>query len=174
MTAFVALLRAVNVGGTGKLPMRDLAGLCSTLGFEKVRTYIQSGNVVFHTELSERTVAARLEHALHEHIGKPVGVQVRTACELKTIVEVNPFPTANPSRVGVLFLPEPPPRDAVSGVVCPANEEVSATGREIFIHYPDGMGRSKLKLPPSLSGGTMRNINTVRALAAMTAAKGAD
>jgi uncharacterized protein (DUF1697 family) len=59
-------------------------------------------------------------------------------------------------------------------VVCPANEEVSATGREIFIHYPDGMGRSKLKLPPSLSGGTMRNINTVRALAAMTAAKGAD
>ena len=170
MTAFVALLRAVNVGGTGKLPMRDLSALCSAQGFEKVRTYIQSGNVVFHSPLPERTVAARLESALRDHMEKPVGVLIRSASELKSVIDANPFPTANPSRVGVLFLPKPPPGDALGGLACPANEEVSAIGREVFVHYPDGMGRSKLKFPPLLTSGTMRNINTVRALAAMAAA----
>jgi uncharacterized protein (DUF1697 family) len=173
VTAFVALLRAVNVGGTGKLPMRDLSKLCTSLGFEKVRTYIQSGNVVFQTDLSRRTVATRLEHALHEHIGKPVGVLLRTAAELKTVIDANPFPTANPSRVGVLFPPGPPSDDALTGLVCPGNEQVRQIGQHVFIHYPDGMGRSKLKLPPSLSGGTIRNLNTVRALAAMAPATGA-
>ena len=79
MNAYVALLRAVNVGGTGKLPMSDLKALCERAGFLGVRTYIASGNVVFESRMSEAQVKAALESALEEYAGKPVGVLVRTA-----------------------------------------------------------------------------------------------
>ena len=78
MTAYVALLRAVNVGGTGKLPMSELEAMCETAGFEKVKTYIASGNVVFTSGMSEAEVKAALEKALPAYAGKPVGVMVRT------------------------------------------------------------------------------------------------
>lgn len=79
MTAFVALLRAVNVGGTGKLPIRDLVALCEAAGFTQVKTYIASGNAVFASKKSETQVKAELERALLSYAGKPVGVCVR-AC----------------------------------------------------------------------------------------------
>jgi len=81
MTAYVALLRAVNVGGTGKLPMAELVRLCETIGFTSVRTYIASGNVVFGAEATEARVKAVLEKALLAYAGKPVGVLVRDAAE---------------------------------------------------------------------------------------------
>ena len=74
MTAFVALLRAVNVGGTGKLPMSELKAMCEALGFEGVRTYIASGNVVFASRKSEAAVKKALEARLEAYAGKPVGV----------------------------------------------------------------------------------------------------
>ncbi len=104
---YAALLRAVNVGGTGKLAMRDLKTICEQLKFEQVRTYIASGNVIFRSGLIEAKVVVRLETALENHMGKPVGVLVRTAAELEAIVANNPFPNAPGNRVVALFLPVP-------------------------------------------------------------------
>ena len=86
MTAFVALLRAVNVGGTGKLPMSELKAMCEALGFEGVRTYIASGNVVFTSRKSEAAVKKALEARLEAYAGKPVGVMVRTAAEMQAVL----------------------------------------------------------------------------------------
>jgi uncharacterized protein (DUF1697 family) len=104
MTAFVALLRAVNVGGTGKLPMGQLARMCEAAGFTAVRTYIASGNVVFGSKESEAAVEARLERTLHAYAGKPVGVLVRTAAEIAEVLAKNPFPRAAPNRTVAIFL----------------------------------------------------------------------
>ncbi len=105
MTVFVALLRAVNVGGTGMLPMKDLAGLCTKLGLENVRTYIQTGNVVFASRLSGPAFGESLEKALEAHMGKKVDVILRDAAELRQVLKANPFPDAAPlpSGRGVLF-----------------------------------------------------------------------
>jgi uncharacterized protein (DUF1697 family) len=91
MTSFVALLRAVNVGGTGKLPMEDLRSLCTDAGFAKVQTYIASGNVVFTCRKSETQVKAMLEASLAEYAGKKIGVFVRTAAEMADVSASNPF-----------------------------------------------------------------------------------
>jgi uncharacterized protein (DUF1697 family) len=98
MTAFVALLRAVNVGGTGKLPMSDLKEICEELGFAGVRTYIASGNVVFSSRKSEAAVKAALEKRLETYAKKPVGVLVRTAAEMAQVLADNPFPKEAPNR----------------------------------------------------------------------------
>lgn len=161
MTVYVALLRAVNVGGTGTLTMKDLRALCTGLGFENVRTYIQSGNVVFESKLSAAALQKKLETALSEKTGPQAGVLIRTAAELRAALEANPFPRAMPARVAVVFLDKPAPSNLLSGLVIPGREEVKVVGREIFVHYPDGIGRSKLKLPPLATQGTARNLNTV-------------
>jgi uncharacterized protein (DUF1697 family) len=170
MTAFVALLRAVNVGGTGMLPMKDLQAMCVGLGLEKVRTYIQSGNVVFESLMPERILRANLEQALSEKMGKPATVLIRTAAELRATLDANPFPAAKPAQVALVFLPEPAPSNLLTGLAIPGREELRLIGREIFIHYPDGMGRSKLKLPSPAANGTARNLNTVAKLATMAGA----
>jgi uncharacterized protein (DUF1697 family) len=165
MTVFIALLRAVNVGGTGKLPMKDLSALCAALGFDKVRTYIQSGNVIFESRLSEKGVRTRLERALTERLGKQADVVVRTGPELRSVLEGNPFPDAEPSKVGVYFQSERVHTRVLDEVVAPGGEQVRLGKREIYIHFPHGMGRSKLKLPAGV--GTLRNINTVARLVEM-------
>ena len=114
MTAFIALLRAVNVGGTGKLAMADLKALCEAAGFENPRTYIQSGNVVFASRLGEAKVKATLEAALAKHMGKPVGVLVRSAKEMEAVLSANPFPKAPGNRVIVTFLDEPATKAALT------------------------------------------------------------
>jgi uncharacterized protein (DUF1697 family) len=168
MTVFVALLRAVNVGGTGKLPMKDLSKLCTDLDFRDVRTYIQTGNVVFKSPLSAVRVRASLEKSLTAHMGKKIDVVVRNAAELRRVLESNPFPTAEPARVAVVFCSVPVDKKAFDAVVAPGGEQVVAGGCEFYVHYPDGMGRSKLKLPRIEGFATMRNINTVAKLVAMT------
>ena len=165
MTIFVALLRAINVGGTGKLPMKDLSVLCTGVGFDKVRTYIQSGNVVFESDLSEKAIRTRLEKALTERLGKRADVVVRTGSELRSVLKANPFPHAQPSKVGVYFQSDRVNKNLLGEVVPPGGEELRLGKREIYIHFPDGMGRSKLKLPAGV--GTLRNINTVAKLVDM-------
>ena len=98
MTAFVALLRAVNVGGTGKLPMSELKAMCEELGLTSVRTYIASGNVVFTSRKSETAIKSALEQRLETYAGKIVGVLVRSAQEMAEIAAKNPFPKAAPNR----------------------------------------------------------------------------
>lgn len=166
MKTFVALLRAVNVGGTGKLPMSELRTLCEEAGFASVRTYIQSGNVLFESKLAEKSVLAKLEKILHAKMGKPVGVVLRTADELDDVIARNPFPKADPKRLIVLFLNEAPPKNALDDVKVPGDEEIRLSKREVFIHYGDGMANSKLKFP-LMSKGTGRNLNTVMKLAGL-------
>lgn len=158
----------MNVGGTGKLAMTELAGLCAAAGFKRAKTYIQSGNVVFESSLTEEKTKAKLEKALAAKMGKPVGVLVRTRGELAATLARNPFKNAPPNRVIVLFLDETPPKNALDDVVCPGGEAVQIVGREVFVHFPDGQGTSKLKLPLT-KVGTGRNVNTVAKLAAMAA-----
>jgi uncharacterized protein (DUF1697 family) len=166
MSIFIALLRAINVGGTGKLPMSELRELCEQAGFAEVKTYIQSGNVVFRSNLSEAKVKSKLERALAEKMGRPHGALLRTEAELETILARNPFPKAAGNRLQIVFLDEAPGKDALLGVKIPGNEELKLEGRELYIHYPDGMGVSKLKVPFA-AAGTGRNLNTVVKLAAM-------
>lgn len=168
MTNYIALLHAVNVGGTGKLPMTELKALCDGLGFIGARTYIASGNVVFKSDESAQQVKVALEQALESHMGKAVGVQIRTQREMQAVLEANPFPGREGSRTLTLFVNSPPPTDTPATATGQANEEIILGVREVYIYYPDGMGRTKLKLP-IIKTGTARNINTVAKLAAMAA-----
>jgi uncharacterized protein (DUF1697 family) len=170
MTAFVALLRAVNVGGTGKLPMTELTAMCEKLGFEKVQTYIASGNVVFRSSKSEKAVKAALDTALQAYFGKPVGVMVRTAGEMKEVLADNPFPKAAPNHTIAIFLDAAPPADTLRKISGATGEEVRLGKREIYVNYADvHMARSKLKIPAG-QAGTGRNMNTIAKLAALSAA----
>lgn len=164
MTRYVALLRAVNVGGTGKLPMADLRSMCSDAGFARVETYIASGNVVFESHAAAPKVKSELEARLLAYVGKPVGVALRTAPEMVAILEANPFPDAEPKHTYVIFLDKRPPRDALDHAVGRRDEEMRLGDREIFVHYGSGMGRSKLGIPAARTG-TARNMNTVAKLA---------
>ena len=149
------------------LAMKELSAMCIELGFQNVRTYIQSGNVVFETRLSEEKVRAALEETLARRMGKKVDVMVRSASELRSILEANPFPEAPQAKVIVMFLPRPAPKGVLDDVAGPDGEEVRSGHREIYIYYPNGMGRSKLKLPSALGLSTARNMNTVAKLVAM-------
>ena len=166
MTTYIALLRGINVGGTGILAMKDLAGLCADLGFTNPRTYIRSGNVLFESRLKEDQVRARLIKALADKMGKPIDVMVRTPGELRSILEANPFPDREPAKVAVAFLAGRAPAEALN-LRGPGGEEVRGGQREIYVYYPDGMGRSKLKLPLGGAATTVRNINTVAKLVSL-------
>lgn len=166
MTRHVALLRAVNVGGTGKLPMAELRRICEDIGFERVRTYIQSGNVIFDTSATMATAKIRLEAGLLDWSGRPVGVVMRDAGALQEVLALNPFPTAAPNQVAVLFLDDAPTHDAAAAAKGRVGERIELGRREIYIHYPDGMGQSRLRIP-AMEFGTARNLNTVKKLAEM-------
>jgi uncharacterized protein (DUF1697 family) len=164
MTTYIALLRAVNVGGTGKLPMSELRSLCDSAGFARVRTYIASGNVVFDSALSKASVKAKLERCLEDYAGKPVGVLIRTGKEMAAVIAANPFKSAAPNRTVAIFLDGPPPADTLANVSGLQAEEVALGAHEIYVHYPNGIGESKLKIPAAKTG-TARNMNTVATLA---------
>ncbi len=170
MTTFIALLRAINVSGTGMLPMKQLTEMCIELGFANPRTYIQSGNVVFASKLTEQGIQAKLERILFTRMGKKIDVLIRTAAELEGILEANPFREQPPAKVSVLFLSAPVAKNWLDDVIAPGGEQVQIGRREIYVYYPDGMGRSKLKLPPLTGPATARNINTVSKLVAMATA----
>lgn len=169
MTTYAALLRAVNVGGTGKLPMSELRAMCASIGFSNVRTYIASGNVVFESKLSESSVKAKLERCLEDYAGKPGGILIRTGAELAAVLANNPFSSAAPNRTVAIFLDAPPPADVLDSLSGQQTEEIALGTREIYVHYKDGIARSKLKIPAA-GTGTARNMNTVAKLAEWTAA----
>jgi uncharacterized protein (DUF1697 family) len=168
MGSFVALLRAVNVGGTGKLPMSDLKAICEEIGLSDVRTYIASGNVVFTSRKSEAAIKAALEKALAAYAGKAVGVLVRSAAEMAQVSADNPFPKLAPNRTMAVFLDRAPAADTLSTVRGRKDEQIRLGKRELYIHYGEGMAKSKLVIPAAKSG-TARNMNTVAVLAKMAA-----
>lgn len=170
---YVALLRAINVGGTGKLPMAQLTKMCTRLGFAEVQTYIASGNVVFSSSLSAKQVRLALEKTLFEYFERPADVIVRTAEEMQCVVERCPFSSKPANQVIVYFwnrvLDENETRDVAHHV----DEQLSLGsaakhGRELYVYYPRGLGSSKLKIRAS-NDGTGRNMNTVGKLASLAA-----
>jgi uncharacterized protein (DUF1697 family) len=164
MTKYVALLRAVNVGGTGKLPMTELKSMCESSGFLHARTYIASGNVVFESKLAEAAVKTKLERCMAAYAGKPVEVVVRTGPEMAAVLAKNPFKSRPANQTVAVFLDEHPPKDVLKTITGQDEEEVALGAREIYVHYGKGMGRSKLKIPAA-KRGTARNMNTVAKLA---------
>jgi uncharacterized protein (DUF1697 family) len=169
MPSYVALLRAVNVGGTGKLPMTELKAMCAQAGFTQVQTFIASGNVVFKSVASAKKVKADLETRLLTHAGKPVGVAIRTAAEMAAILAANPFPKDAPNHTVAIVLDDSPPSDALKHATGVKDEKMQLGAREIYVAYGSGMGSSKLRIPAA-KNGTARNMNTVAKLAEMAAA----
>ncbi|MCW5964012.1 MAG: DUF1697 domain-containing protein [Bryobacterales bacterium] len=183
MTTWIALLRGINVGGHHKIPMESLRELCAQLGFTNPRTYIQSGNIVFGSpQRKSPTLANEIEQAIESTFGFLPAVILRSATELRSTVEANPFPheaQGAPSKLTVLFLREQPAHvDPIALESLGATgEQLRLTGRDLFVYYPTGMGQSKLPIPRleralrSAGGepnpGTTRNWNTVRKLLAM-------
>ena len=163
MTAFVGLLRAVNVGGR-KLVMADLKAVADGLGLGAAETYIASGNLLFTSSKSEGEVKTALEAALTKHMGKPVGVMVRTAKEMAAVADANPFASEPGNKVVAIFLDEAPSKDAAGQAKNVDDERMALGVREIYVHYPSGQGPSKLRIPAAAKG-TARNMNTVTKLA---------
>ena len=163
MTGYVALLRAVNLFGR-PLKMADLKRIAEEIGLESPRTFIASGNLLFASGKSENAVKALLEKAVESHMGKPIGVMVRTASEIAAVAKANPFADQPGNRVVAIFLDHAPPREAVDQAKNVADERMALGTREIYVHYPSGQGRSKLRIPAA-ANGTARNMNTVVKLA---------
>ena len=163
MTGYVALLRAVNVGGR-QLAMADLKAVAEQLGLRQARTFIASGNLLFASANSEAAVKAALGQALTAHMGKPVEVMVRTAAEMAAVVAANPFAAEPGNRVVAIFFDQRPAVEAIDSARNVVDERLALGSREIYVHYPSGQGRSKLKLG-TRAVATARNLNTVARLA---------
>jgi uncharacterized protein (DUF1697 family) len=167
MTLYIALLRGINVGGNNIIPMSKLREMCIISGLTEVRTYIQSGNILFKSNLNEQELTHILENSLETEIGKHIQVIIRTAKELQTVLSKNPFAESNPSQVGISFFKQLIQENYLKDFTNPGPEEIVVSGREIYIHYPNGMGQSKLKLPKMQEQGTARNLNTIAKLVEM-------
>ena len=172
MSTYVAMLRGINVSGHNLIKMEALRALFEACGFANVRTYIQSGNVVFTARAGAAACVTAIEKALARELRKPIAVALRTAQELGSIIRANPFARekdADESKFAVTFLQAPPNKarlDALAGVQS-GRDRFAARGKEIYLYLPDGFGRSKLAagLERILSlPGTSRNWNTVKKL----------
>jgi uncharacterized protein (DUF1697 family) len=144
--------------------MDDLKRIAAELKLDSVRTFIASGNLLFRSSREEEALSEDLERALEAHMRKRVDVMVRTADELADVVAANPFPDEPGNRVVAIFLDHAPSPDAGRSARNVTDERLALGKREIYVHFPSGQGRSKLKLPDSASG-TARNMNTVAKLA---------
>lgn len=174
MPRYIALLRAVNVGGYGKLPMADFRKLVEGLGFGNVRTYIQSGNAVFDAPGSAKKVGAAITAALEQLTGARVDVMVRTHEELTRVIAENPFAAEaeeDGARVHVSFLAGTAAAGAeaafraIQGKYPQRRDRFHVAGEHIYFHFPDGAGETKFTgkaLEKAIGApGTGRNWNTV-------------
>jgi uncharacterized protein (DUF1697 family) len=177
MTTLIALLRGINVGGNNPLPMKELSALLTDMGLRDVKTYIQSGNVVFRCEpKSKATLAAKISAAINEQHGFAPHILLLEAAELKKAMQGNPYPEAEsaPKSLHLFFLDEAPSQPDLKSLdaIKADNESYKLAGKVFYLHAPDGVGNSKLAaraerlLGVAASG---RNWNTVCKLAEMTA-----
>lgn len=175
MTTWIALLRGINVGGT-KLAMADLRAAVTAAGGSDVVTYIRSGNAVFaHPARSEASVKRALEAEIASVAGQAVPTMIRSARQWTGVVEANPYEPDEPTHLHVSFFDDPLPADAFAGVDLDAlaPETFTVHGREVYLHLPNGMGRSKLAVELGKGAkrapvGTSRNWNTVQKLAELS------
>jgi uncharacterized protein (DUF1697 family) len=175
MPVVVSMLRGVNVGGHNLIKMDALRALYESLGLQDPQTYVQSGNVIFRTKERDLSRLARqIENEIERRVGFRPGVILRTSADLRDVIKKNPFAhrDLDASKLLVTFLaidPAPDAREALLRIE-PDPEELRVSGRELYIYFPNGMGRSKL--PPLLdrilkNSSTARNWNTVTRLLAM-------
>jgi uncharacterized protein (DUF1697 family) len=168
MTSYVALLRAVNVGGSGKLPMSELRAIGEACGFQHVRTFIASGNLLFDSDSAESDVEAKIERRLEGFFGKRVPVFVRSAAEMAEVAARNPFADDKPNRVMAHFIAERPEAAMLEAATGVQGERVALGPRAIYVSYGEGIGSTKLKLP-AVREGTARNMNSVAKMAGILA-----
>ena len=171
---YVALLRGVNVGGRNRLAMADLRTIVESLGHVQVRTYIQSGNVIFSTAADgavsdEATLALAIRTRIAERLDLSVEVMVRSQSDLEAALAGVPFPDVDPRRLLIAFLSETPTRDAAHALesIEAAPETAVVVDRVVYLHLPNGVGRSILaaQLERRLKvRATARNLATVRTL----------
>jgi uncharacterized protein (DUF1697 family) len=143
---YVVLLRGINVGGKTKIAMAALRDVCESVGCEDVTTYIQSGNVVLTSKLSAEKLRVALEAAITGEFGFNAAVMIRTGKEMAAVVEGNPYPDADEKSIHVGFLhaaPNGTTKKCLAAIDC-APEEVTAVGRDLYLHLPNGMGRAAL------------------------------
>jgi uncharacterized protein (DUF1697 family) len=168
MTVHIALLRAVNLAGCNKVAMTDLRALATGLGFTEAQTLLQSGNLVFRSEVTGAKLESMLEAEARKRLGIETAFIVRTARQWKGIAASNPFPAeakSDPAHLLVMACKNAVAKDLkITGA---RREIVRPNGSEIYIYYPDGVGASRLKIDAC---GTARNWNTVLKLATLACA----
>jgi uncharacterized protein (DUF1697 family) len=170
----ISMLRGINVGGHNLIKMDALREVYGSLGFSNARTHVQSGNVVFTARTGDLgKMARRIEDAIEAQFACRPDVILRTVEEMRSVLQRNPFAIdADPAKLIVTFLASEPEKEAHARVrAIEAIEKLHLEGRELFVYYPDGMGRSKLT--PAMVDkalkmrGTGRNWNSVRKLLEM-------
>ncbi len=178
MKTYISLLRGINVSGQKKIKMDQLKVLCENLGFSQVRTYIQSGNVIFcDTADNTAEIGRRIEEKIREDHGYDVTVIIRTPAELRRILRNNPFMedrAADRSKLHVTFLSQEPD-ESLAGQLegfTSGDDEFVISGREIYLHCPDGYGRTKYsnnffeqKLKQPASTRNWRTVNKLLSIA---------
>ena len=177
MTVLISMLRGVNLGPHNRIKMDALRALYESLKFEDPRSYVQSGNVIFRTrEKNGPQLAKKIQSAIAKKFGCEPEVILRTAGEVRKVVAANPFPehtNAEPGKVLVTFLAEAPSRDAEANLEKFKDypEKLHLSGRELYIYFPNGAGKSKVPWSAVEKflkvAGTARNWNSVQAMLAI-------
>jgi len=174
MKTYIVLFRGINVGGNHMLPMKELKVVLEQNGCEGVQTYIQSGNVILNSSLSDGQLAKRLSAAVSKSHGFEPRVMVLTSAELERAAAANPFPAAheNPKSVHLFFLDSVPKKPDLKSLEALKikSEEFALKGKVFYVHTPEGLGTSKLvaRIEKFLGvQGTARNWRTVTTLIGM-------
>ncbi len=173
MPVYISLLRGINVGGNKLIKMDALKALYAALGFDRPRTLLQSGNVVFSVKGSDQArLEKRIAGAIAQEFGFEVEIVLRSVSQWQDVIARSPFARRklDPSRLVVMFLARKPDPEGLRRLLAAdiAPEEIVPGGQELYIHYPNGIGRSKLGKVPMEKllkvPGTARNWNTVTKL----------
>ncbi|WP_405232062.1 DUF1697 domain-containing protein [Lentisalinibacter salinarum] len=170
MKTWIALLRGINVGGRNRLPMASLSKLFTQAGCARVRTYIQSGNVVFKADISSRTsFAESIGHAIEQEHGFRPAIVLLTRDSLRSAIAANPYPETEPKSLHIFFLESIPEKAQVQDAkaLLADSESIQVVGRHLFLRAPDGIGRSRFVKGVEKTLGmraTARNWKTVSKL----------
>lgn len=177
MSVVISLLRGINVGGRRMIKMDTLKSIYAGLGMLDVQTYVNSGNILFRTAKRDLSALARtLEDGIEQSVGFRPDVILRRTDDLRQVIAANPFASRegiDPAKLLVVFLASDPPEEAREKIrsMTAQPEELRIEGRELYIYFPEGMGKSKLSLGPLEKSfrmpSTGRNWNTVTKLLEM-------
>jgi len=180
MAVWIALLRAVNVGGTNKLPMAEFRAALAGAGLADARTYVQSGNLVFRSDLAGAVVSDLIADVVLRQFGFRPPVLVLDNAAFQAVLAANPFPrVADPKHLHAFFMARAMPDAgfAFLKALAVAGEEYAVRGKVLWLHLPHGSARSKLALrvmalPTDITARNLRSVEAVAVLAATMAEKG--